>query len=839
MPEGRGQLVAEALAALERHAVIEVTGWRGSGRSDFLRQISRHFREQGWQTLEIIGAPSFASVPFASLGLAGIASPTDINPHTVGTVLGTTTDSLPANRSIVLVDDYESVDEPTLGVLREVRRKNGVPIVYTGLEGRTGPLAAKRSLLDPDISMLLEPMGADELEITLSKYLKGDISGHTNARLFSASGGNIGLALAIAERAKAEGRLQLKKEQWVLSGSLWNDGLRARVRTLLDTLDAQQLRLLERISLFSSVDAADLDGEDTWETLETLERAGMVEAVRAESGTRIAVRPQLVADYFRTGVPSVRARRLFDDRNAFSSALPVTRGIGQDEGSDPLLIRLIAEDLDRRLAAARADWEQGPCPITGIAYLRALIAANAPDDAVREHIANCDPEDEPERARWTLVIAEWRAYAQHEPGEAVDMLRTVAAELDEWGPALAALACEIECDLEGKADPDALPAPDASPVDEVRALVHRAHAHLATVGLRIDEAEQHLRAAHELRDGEPDTRAQVLIGYVILAQRGPKELRTFSAQGVREAKRTLDPEAIRAYAALQGFADFLLVRNTGGPAPLDFAACVGGAIWSPPFAHLAVLVLRSVNASRQSMGHIAGLRRSDLSRFVCADGPLPAQSRLLADVQTAAGSDGLQSAADRAVEGGIREWNAGQRFNAVFAFLGAVELDPTPERLASVREYLDVLKGGFLETLLDYGVSMAEPVAEGVEAGAERMVAGRQYGSALALFRRALRTARAEDNSEAAERIESRIEQLSEPFDDLSPEMRRLAAGRIRLSGREREVAILAAQGRSNAQIAAELVLSQRTVESHMHRIMIRLDISSRTQIKEWLPHLG
>jgi DNA-binding CsgD family transcriptional regulator len=43
--------------------------------------------------------------------------------------------------------------------------------------------------------------------------------------------------------------------------------------------------------------------------------------------------------------------------------------------------------------------------------------------------------------------------------------------------------------------------------------------------------------------------------------------------------------------------------------------------------------------------------------------------------------------------------------------------------------------------------------------------------------------------------------------------------GAVRLSARERELVTLVAQGRTNAQIAAELDISIRTVSSHLDRI--------------------
>jgi predicted ATPase/DNA-binding CsgD family transcriptional regulator len=54
------------------------------------------------------------------------------------------------------------------------------------------------------------------------------------------------------------------------------------------------------------------------------------------------------------------------------------------------------------------------------------------------------------------------------------------------------------------------------------------------------------------------------------------------------------------------------------------------------------------------------------------------------------------------------------------------------------------------------------------------------------------------------------------------------------LTAREREVAILIAKGKSNDEIAAELVISKRTVETHITRIRAKLGFSERTQIVRW-----
>jgi DNA-binding NarL/FixJ family response regulator len=59
------------------------------------------------------------------------------------------------------------------------------------------------------------------------------------------------------------------------------------------------------------------------------------------------------------------------------------------------------------------------------------------------------------------------------------------------------------------------------------------------------------------------------------------------------------------------------------------------------------------------------------------------------------------------------------------------------------------------------------------------------------------------------------------------------------LTSREREVAALIAQGKINREIAEDLVVSERTVESHVSNIMFKLGVKSRRQIRVWAIEKG
>jgi DNA-binding CsgD family transcriptional regulator len=65
-----------------------------------------------------------------------------------------------------------------------------------------------------------------------------------------------------------------------------------------------------------------------------------------------------------------------------------------------------------------------------------------------------------------------------------------------------------------------------------------------------------------------------------------------------------------------------------------------------------------------------------------------------------------------------------------------------------------------------------------------------------------------------------RLEQVAGPDDPLSP--------------RERQIAALVADGLSNRQIAAQLVISERTAQNHVQHILGKLGFANRAQIAAW-----
>jgi DNA-binding NarL/FixJ family response regulator len=56
--------------------------------------------------------------------------------------------------------------------------------------------------------------------------------------------------------------------------------------------------------------------------------------------------------------------------------------------------------------------------------------------------------------------------------------------------------------------------------------------------------------------------------------------------------------------------------------------------------------------------------------------------------------------------------------------------------------------------------------------------------------------------------------------------------GDLPLTPREREIAQLVAAGKTNKDIAADLVIAHRTVDTHIENILTKMGFTSRTQIR-------
>jgi DNA-binding CsgD family transcriptional regulator len=76
------------------------------------------------------------------------------------------------------------------------------------------------------------------------------------------------------------------------------------------------------------------------------------------------------------------------------------------------------------------------------------------------------------------------------------------------------------------------------------------------------------------------------------------------------------------------------------------------------------------------------------------------------------------------------------------------------------------------------------------------------------------------------------------PTEPAAPRQRAKRSADGSLTSREREVAALVARGQTNREIAAALVISERTADAHVQNIL-KLGFGSRAQIAVWATQRG
>lgn len=128
------------------------------------------------------------------------------------------------------------------------------------------------------------------------------------------------------------------------------------------------------------------------------------------------------------------------------------------------------------------------------------------------------------------------------------------------------------------------------------------------------------------------------------------------------------------------------------------------------------------------------------------------------------------------------------------------------------------------------GAPAERAMAQVVHARVLRARAGRgDRGRALSLAEQAARTAR---RLGMAPTLASATELIHE-LTGASPDA--VAS----LTAREREVALLVADGLANRAIAEQLTVSERTVETHMRHVLTKLGLTNRTQVAAWTLRAG
>ncbi|SEL78431.1 helix-turn-helix transcriptional regulator [Streptacidiphilus jiangxiensis] len=788
-------------------------------------------------------------------------------------------------RWALLVDDLHLLDSASVVLLRQLTDAGVVRLLGTLRTGQ--PLGAAVVALCGDPSVRRVDVGAftpQQTDAVLQQALGAPAARRTSFELHRVSGGNVLFLRELVEGASAAGRLTFDGELWSLT-----DGEPQATSRLTELVDArlgavpeQGRAVLELLALCAPVPLADAQALAPLPVLADLEAAGLVRTTTDRRRTEVCLAHPLYGELLRAGLAPLRRRhhllaqierttaggaRRRDDRRRLAAWQLAATGT-----ADPALL-LEAASLaryahDYPLAARllRAAEAEGRQSVTtrhllgevlfelGDTVEAEAVLADADAAAVSESDVVAVAISRTMNLFWAAgrtddalaVIARAQARVTGEPW--LRMLRyseaavRIPAGQPEHGLALLD-DLHPELDAHPDLDPSAelRPAADARPGPDGGAdpAPWLAGAMMKVAGLdltgRSAEAAAFAEAVHrsherlDQRSLYPHPASQ-LIG-LSASLRGLGRLAESREVGERAFKQLTEADiSVPAIwlAINLGLTEWLAGRPATARRWYAEAAARARTQRSANALHAA---LHGIAACVAVLGDGAAARRLLAEADAGTGLPLYRDTAYLARAWTAAAGGDLDGARRVLRVGAAEAAAAGIRTTESLLLTETARLGGAREVVERLRELAPSCQGAWPAARLSLATALAcdEPdqlLAAAVELqtlGAD-LTAAEAANSASVALRRAGRTRAATAAARQAASWAAHCEGARTPL--LLP-----AETTTALSGRQREIALLAANGATNKRIAGMLSLSVRTVENQLQRAYVTLGIAGRQEL--------
>jgi DNA-binding CsgD family transcriptional regulator len=764
------------------------------------------------------------------------------------------------DRLVLLVDDLDLLDDTSVAVLMPLIMSRTVFLVGTVRTGRTP--SPRLSVLHRDghlVRMEIEPLDPDDLGTLLHRALDGPVSETARAELARLSGGNLQVLTELVRGARERGVLTDAGGAWDLIGPLpTTAALDELVAEHLAGIDPRALALLELLAVCERFGLADVERNYGAAILESLEVTGTIEVVT--SGRRLAVRlaHPLYGEVLRGRLPPLRMRRVQ------AELADVVEAHGARRREDALLVALwrVASGGkvggDRLLRAARlalaahepalavellnaADAADLDVADRAEALVEAYSMAGGRDEIERIVAAVWDePLAEPRRAHLAKRLADSRFFNDRDLDGALAAHQAARERLTDPDE-IAAVDARRATLLAGAGRPlDALRITDAmGPVSSLRTRVDVATA-IATSLISIGRTDEAAALARQTAADHAE-----LPGW--LARRGIAQHLVNEAHALAytgryiEARQLLEPAVERALAT-SAMGAWIWFNMTLGEIARDTGRAYETirrfrevADVAPRVGQDATLVWAHVGVAQ---GHLLlGQCGPAAAALDVADqaGDSPVATSFGTRERTRAWLDACRGDLASARRQ-IRDIIPRHREDGVYIFEAALLHDLA--RLGSPSEVVDrleALAGCIDGPLASIHATHARALAER-DVQAQRDVIDRYEAiDVLVLAAEAaaeladMHRARAE--SRLATAAQQRSAEIAERAGGLHTPALARGEGIEPLTAREREVALLAAAGRSSRDIGDRLGLSTRTVDTHLARVYRKLGVAGRSDL--------
>lgn len=859
---GRDEELAFLVAAIRDQGGAILGGAAGVGKTRLVREIAMRFPE--WSVSSATVTPAAADLALG--GLAGLALWDGEPASDRAALLSRSTKRLLARAQgrpvLVVVDDAHLLDGLSSTFLHQLVGSHAARVVVTVRSGEPAPPAIVSLSKDRLLPRLeLQPLGAVEFGPLVTTALGGPPTPDTLGRLWASTAGNVLFLRELLADALESGALRFSDGSWT-----WDPGravgprLAELVADRMGRLEGPRRLLVELLAVGEPLGPDPIERLAPGADLGDEERRGLVIVEEQERRLLVRLAHPLFGEVTRARLPVVERRRL---QRRLADAVAATGARRRDDllrialwrvesatATDTTLLneaaRQARQAFDPALATRLAEASRRVAPSfeAGLVLGSSLAAQGRFGEArmVLDGLAGAEPD-----ARARHLLARERSWAAFwESGDLSgprSVLERAEAEDDDpvaWSLARSDLALllvyagrftealEIGRPLVASGVDDRVRLRAFPAVGACLVLAGRSNEVLAL----CDELEA---AAVRCEADVPEGIGwlwQMRTNALLLAGRLPEALRVLRPPLELGARPTLGAGDL-AYARTKlGLVRLLEGRPATALHRLEEAAAVlrrvdpnGCLAWCLSLASQAHAQLGDVGAARRLVNEAS---KEDVRRFAVWEGDA-ARARAWVAAQSGEATraiDDLVAAAD------LQE-RRGQPAFGVLALhdalrLGARHLAGRLEALASG------LDGPLPAAMALHARSILADGPAGLEASMRAFATLGCHSIAAELAERTAIAWRGSGFPARAERV-GRVRDEEWAMCETAERTVSRVLDQAGLTRREAEIAALTAQGHSNAEIAERLVVSVRTVESHLYKAYEKLDVTNRQELSALL----
>jgi DNA-binding CsgD family transcriptional regulator len=843
---------------------VVLTGQPGVGKSRLAREALARFSRLGAQTRWVQATHSAASVPLGAF--AGVL-PDSVRSENPLELLRLAAKALGGSGRLVLgIDDAHLLDPSSAALILELTTTATVFVVLTVRSASSCPDAIASIWKDGGATRLeLTALNQHETESLAEEIAGGAIEQSARRWICQTSLGNALYVRELTRGAQVGGSLTQMNGLWrMTSRPPVSASLSELITARMTGLPDPSARALELAALGEPLPVSELTGLTSSQTLADLEARGLVIVADSTTEAEVSLSHPLYGEVIRAGLPAFRRRQ---------AQLELAVAIRNRTHVQPRdLIRMArwlaqaGEEIpsETLLEAARAANLSGD-PDLGAELAARAVAAGAGTRAVlvlaRAHVL----KDRYSEAESVLAAAESGIADQQTAIDYLELQTTVlylglrrAGDLralltrarawwdhPEWHHHLDTLG------LIGQQNPSPTAAAavseeiynDPHADAEVRRRITPVHASNLFYSGRVREAYDLARRSRPkvpLKDLTDEIAFMLWSAIALESGQGWAELETWASAALADGIRLGDRAAAGRGALALGGLRFSQGKFTDAGRWLAEAEL-------QLEQRDAIGLLAIVNSMQVGVACFTGrvdaiepaLRRCQAAAG--ADGPMPNQLPYVArahgwallgqgDPPRAQATllDAAAQLTDRPV------YAARLTYEALRAGAPARHLAP---RLQDLARHCD---GRLTAAYAAHATALRARDGDQLSAVTDEMEA---IGALRYATEAAAHTASAHiaaGHQEPARRATARCQQLHDGSQGgIMPVIDGLDPGAVALTARERQLINLASRGLSNAEIADHLVLSIRTVESHLYRAMHKLGMTSRRDLQSRQPSLS